>query len=41
MLDLFNENDVQIVTPAYVLDPSGAKIVPNESDAGRPPGLGR
>ena len=30
ILDVFNENGVQIMTPAYALDPSDAKIVPKE-----------
>jgi hypothetical protein len=29
-LDVFNENGVQIMTPAYALDPSDATIVPGE-----------
>ena len=28
MLDVFNEYDVAIMTPAYVADPSEPKIVP-------------
>jgi small-conductance mechanosensitive channel len=30
ILDVFNENSVQIMTPAYALDPPDAKIVPKE-----------
>ena len=30
ILDVFNENNVQIMTPAYMGDPEGPKIVPRD-----------
>jgi small-conductance mechanosensitive channel len=30
ILDVFNENNVQIMTPAYVMDPSQPKVVPED-----------
>jgi small-conductance mechanosensitive channel len=30
ILDVFNENNVQIMTPAYVLDPATPKVVPSD-----------
>lgn len=30
ILDVFNENDVQIMTPAYIADPNAPKVVPKD-----------
>jgi len=30
ILDVFNENNVQIMTPAYISDPAVPKIVPRD-----------
>jgi small-conductance mechanosensitive channel len=30
ILDVFNENNVQIMTPSYVMDPDAPKVVPRE-----------
>jgi small-conductance mechanosensitive channel len=30
ILDVFNENNVQIMTPAYVMDPQEPKVVPED-----------
>ena len=36
ILDVFNENDVQIMTPAYEGDPAVPKVVPKEQWYARP-----
>lgn len=36
ILDVFNENDVQIMTPAYEGDPAAPKVVPKEQWYARP-----